>query len=109
MIEFFVPLACGMFLHCINTNKNENTYQIHCLHTGRRHFVPKWAYELPATGVNIGKATYTFTGVIFVGRMLYGLVSIEHTRKLSSKFKALKYKLNALKNVHTLDMQHLNC
>ena len=41
MIEFYSHFGMRhVFLYSINTNKNENTYQIHYLHTGRRHFVP---------------------------------------------------------------------
>ena len=41
MIEFYSPFGKRhVFLYSINTNKNENTYQIHCLHTRRRHFAP---------------------------------------------------------------------
>ena len=60
MIEFYSPFGMRhVFLYSINTNKTENTYQIHCLQTGRRHFIPCVNYGFIAFKVDIIQSKIT--------------------------------------------------
>ena len=60
MIEVYSPIGIWhVFLYSINTDKNENTYHIRSL------------------CVNTGKATHTFTSVIYVPLLLQYLIFLK--------------------------------